>query len=440
MGKLGRTRAVGSVAGVMAVLLSSAAHAELQAMLEAGVGHSDNIVRAEVDEVEETIGTIGLQLDWLERTRRIDGEATVDLSYYEYLDNTFESEVVGTANGSLAVAILPERLQWIFEDSFGQAQDDPFAPATPETREDLNYFSTGPDLTVRFGSAGFTRLFGRWSSTTYETSPLDATRTTGGIAFGRRSSPRSELSLNGIAESIDFDSDLNADYDRKSAFISWRVDASRTLLTTEVGYTWLDRDGSDDTTGSALVNIVVTRDLSASSALLLTLGSQLGDTGDSLRSALTGNVVGVGSQITATADPFENRVVSLEYRFRRSRTGFALGASYNDDEYQTQTQFDRTRYVYNAAFSRRLTGTLELELGAALNSEDFVNTGIETDELRFDAGLNWRAFRTLGFRFLVERYVRETADGSGEFQENRAFLTLAYYWGERDATALGGFR
>lgn len=432
MGKLGRTRALGPAAGVMAALLSSAAHAELQAVAEAGVGYSDNIVRGEVDEVEETIGTVGLQLDWQERTRRIDGDATVDLNYYEYLDDTFDSEVIGTANGSLALALVPERLHWVFEDSFGQAQQDPFAPATPETREDLNYFSTGPDLTLRFGANGFTRLFGRWSSTTYEISPLDAERTTGGIAFGRRSSPRSELALNGITESIDFDSDLNRDYDLKSAFISWRLDASRTLLTTELGYTWLDRDGSEDTTGSALVNVVVTRDLSASSALLLTLGSQLGDAGDSLRGALTGNVVGVGSQVTATSDPFENRVVSLEYRFRRNRTSFALGASYNDDEYQSQSQFDRKRYVYNATFLRRLTGTLNFELGATLTSEDFVNTSIETDEWHYDAMLSWRAFRTLGFRFRVERYERGTADGNGEFQENRAFLTLAYYWGGTD--------
>ena len=99
MGKLGRMRAVGPAAGVMAVLLSGAAQAEVQAMAEAGVGYSDNIVRAAVDEVGETIGTVGLQLDWLERTRRIDGEATVDLNYFEYLDNTFESEVEGTANG-----------------------------------------------------------------------------------------------------------------------------------------------------------------------------------------------------------------------------------------------------------------------------------------------------------------------------------------------------
>jgi hypothetical protein len=422
-------------AGIMAVLLSGAAHADLQGVAELGVGQSDNIARTGTNEQDETIGTVGLQLDWNERTRRITGNAAVDLSYFEYLDNTFDSEIVGTANGSLAIAILPERLQWVFEDSFGQAQDDPFAPATPETREDLNYFSTGPDLTVRFGSTGFGRLFGRWSTTTYETSPLDADRRTAGIAVGRRSSERSELSLNAVTEDSDFDSPLSTDYKRKSAFIGYRLDTARTLLTSSVGYTWLDRDGSDDTTGSALINITATREMSASSTLQLTLGSQLGDAGDALRGQLTGNVVGVGSQITATSDPFENRVVSLEYRFSRNRTGFALGLSRTDDKYETQSQLDRKATVYSASFSRRLARTLDFELSAALYDEDFSNTNQESEELRYGASLNWRAFRTLGWRLLVERYDRDTNDGTGEYKENRAFLTLAYYWGRGDAPA-----
>lgn len=435
MGKLGRKRAVAPAAGVIAVLLGSAAHADLQAVAEAGVGYSDNVGRGDVDEINETIGTVGLQLDWNERTRRITGDATVDLSYFEYLDNTYDSEVVGTANGMLALGIIPDRLQWVFEDSFGQAQEDPFAPATPETREDLNYFSTGPDLMVRFGSTGFSRLYGRWSSTTYETSPLDATRTTAGLSVGRRSSERSELSLNGVTESVDFDSELNSDFDRKSAFIGYRLDAGRTLISSQLGYTWLERDDSDDTSGSALVNISVTRELSVSSTLSLALNSQLGDAGDSLRTALTGAMVGGGGQITATADPFENRVASLEYRFSRHRTGLSLGVSLTDDEYETQTQLNRKATVYSASFTRRMARTLDFELSTSLYDEEFENTGLDSKEWRYAASLDWRAFRTVGWRLLVERYERDTSDHRGEFAENRAFLTMQYYWGRGDTPA-----
>lgn len=427
-----------AAAGVMALVVGAPAQAEISASAEAGVGYSDNITRVAEDETSETIGTMGLDLLWQERTRRLRGDATIDLSYFEYMENTYDSELVGTANGTLAFGIVPETLNWVVQDSFGQAQSDPFAASTPDTREDLNYFSTGPDLTLRFGSTGFGRLFGRWSSTNYQDSPLDAERTTAGVAVGRRASPSSELSLNAVTESIDFDDPQNTDFDRDSVFVGWGLDASRTTLDANVGYTWLERDGSDKE-GSALINIFVTRELTAASTLRLTLGQQLGDAGDSLRAQLSGSVVGGGAgQITATSDPFESQLVSLEWTYTRGRTGFLLGASHTKDEYESATQFDSKRTSFTAGVSRRMASALTLDLRATLESEKFVNVGQESDELRIGATLNWRAWRRLGVRFLVERYDRDTEGGSTEYAENRAFLTLAYYWGAQDGTALGG--
>lgn len=423
-----------AAAGVMALVVVAPARADLTGVAEAGVGYSDNIGRVPTNETDETIGTVGLELDWTERTRRIRGDAVVDVSYNEYMDDTYDSEVLGTANGTLSLAIVPETLQWVFQDSFGQAQSDPFAAASPTNREDLNYFSTGPGLTVRLGSTGFGRVFGRWSTTTYEESPLDSERTSGGVAFGRRASPRSELSLNAVTESVDFDQPFNTDFDRDSVFVGWELDASRTLIDAQLGYTWLERDGADKT-GNALANIVVTRDLTASSVLALTLGTQLGDAGDSLRSELEGSVVGSGgTQITATADPFENRLASLEWRYSRGRTGFSAGASWSEEDYETQTQLNRTTYSYVASFTRRLAGTVDFEIRATLENEEFENVNLDADELGFGAVLNWRAWRTLGLRLTAERYDRDTSNGLGEYQENRAFLTLAYYWGAADAT------
>jgi len=426
--------ALPAIAGIISLTVSAPARADLTGVAEAGVGYSDNIGRVPANETDETIGTLGVELTWAERSRRIRGDADIDLSYFEYMDNTYDSEVLGTANGTLGLAIVPETLQWVFQDSFGQAQSDPFAPSTPETRENLNYFSTGPDLTVRLGSTGFGRLFGRWSTTAYERSPLDADRTTGGVAFGRRASPRSEVSLNAVTESVDFDQAINTDFDRDSVYVGWNLDASRTVIDAQVGYTWLQRDGADQT-GNALVNVVVTRDLTASSVLALTLGTQLGDAGDSLRTELQGGVVGGGgSQITATADPFENRVVSLEWRYLRGRNGFSLGASWNKDDYETQRQLNRKRMAYTASLTRQLATTLDFELLGTLEHEDFDTLTVDADELRMQALLNWRAWRTMGIRLSAERYDRDTSNGTGEYEENRVFLTLAYYWGAADAT------
>lgn len=407
------------------MLLSvSPAWADLNYGIEAGVGYSDNIARVDVDETDETIGTLGLNLRWTERTRRIDGDATVDLSYFEYLDNTFDSEVLGTANGLLVLGIVPERFTWFFQDSFGQAQSDPFAPSTPETRENLNYFTTGPTLNFNFGSNTSLRLTGRYSATTYERSPLDAERTSVGAALARQLSASSEVAFNVVEESIDFDAPASTDYDRRNAFLSYELDGARTDITAEAGYTWLERDepGSEDTGGS-LLNLSVIREISASSNLHLSLGTQLTDAGEALRGSLESGAVG-GADITASPDPFENRNVSLAWNFSRNRTDFSLGASWNEDRYEEQTQFDRTRMSYEAQFTRRLSPNLDFGLLATMGEEDFDSAGLDSEEVTAGASLTWRPGRTIGFRLTADRYDRNTSNGTGEYVENRYFLTV----------------
>jgi hypothetical protein len=38
--------------------------------------------------------------------------------------------------------------------------------------------------------------------------------------------------------------------------------------------------------------------------------------------------------------------------------------------------------------------------------------------------LTWRPGRTIGFRLTVDRYDRNTSNGTGEYVENRYFLTV----------------
>jgi hypothetical protein len=413
-------------AGVAGLLLcADAARADLDLSIEAGGGYSDNIQRVDGDEVDEKIGTLGVDLLWLERTRRLDGNASVDVSYFEYFDDTFDSEVVGTGDGALTVKILPERFTWLFQDSFGQAQSDPFAPATPETREDLNYFTTGPDLIMRMGSASSVRLFGRYSATSYEESPLDAKRRSVGLAVAREPSQRSEIALNGVTEKVDFDEPGSGDYDRKNAFLSYRLDGARTDLNTEFGYTWLEPDDGDRS-GGLLANISLTRDLSSSSTLHLEVGTQFTDAGDALRGALEGGGAVGGADITASADPFENRSASLSWSFARNRTGFTLGASWNQDRYEQQTLLDHTRFAYEAVFTRRLSPTLDFDFSVSLNDEEFDNRDLQADELNLGARLSWNPGRTIGLALSAERFDRNTSNGLAEYVENRVFLTITY--------------
>jgi hypothetical protein len=410
-------------AGLTGLLAASAARADIAYEASAGIGHSDNITRVDEGKVEENLADIGLRLDWLETARRLNGEARVDLSYVEYLEGTYDGEVLGQANVNVDFGIIPERFHWMLDESFGQAQTDPFAPVTPETRENVNYFMTGPDLRMRFGGVMSGRVFGRYSSTNYQESPYDAERVSFGASIGRELSQRSRVDLNFVTDSSTFDSPDANEYERRAVFASYELDTGgRTTMHAQVGYNWLEMDAGDED-GGLMLDLSLVRELTPSSTLTVTAEQSFSDVGEGLDASGGGS-----SNIVATSDPFELTELSVEWAFFRRRTGFGLSASYEERVYETQTAFDSEITSFVAYASRQLRPTLLLSLNARLMDEDFSSSGMESEELTAEVVLDWRFGRRVGLRLRYSHVSRDTTSPgiAGEFEENRAYLGFTF--------------
>jgi hypothetical protein len=419
----------GSIAAVCALLLSAEARADLTYEVEAGVGHSDNITRVSENEVDETLATIGTHVDWTKTTRRLDADVFVDLDYVEYLDNTYTGEVIGTADANMTFSIVPERFTWQVQDSFGQAQSDPFSPVTPENSENVNYFTTGPDVILGFGTQTSLRMFGRYSPTHYEVTDLDGESVSTGLSLIRALSGASRVALNATNTENTFDNPANIGYERRSASVSYDFTGGRTTLSTQVGYSWIELDDGTKN-GGELFSLTLSREISNSSTLELSAGSQFSDAGDALRGISSGGgSVGGPSQVLATSDPYENRDISLTWDFRRNRTGLSLGASYEEALYEVRTQFDRTRIMYNATFSRELQPTLSFELNAHYSEDEYRVTNVQFDDMQASASLTWSMSRHLGLRFTLEQFQRHSTFEGGTYDERRAFVTFTYSGG-----------
>jgi hypothetical protein len=418
---MARENKKGFAVALVGLLGAVAAHAEVAYEVEAGVGASDNITRVATDEIDETLASLGLTLDWQEQSRRINGTTLIDLSYVEYLDDTYDSEVLGTASADITFGIVPERFTWLVSDEFGQSQTDPFAPVTPETRENINYFTTGPDFILRFGQAMVARVFGRYSITDYEDSPLDADRVTFGMAIGRDFSARSRAALNLVSDSSSFDDAVNTDYERRSAYLSYDLTGTgRTTINSRLGYSWLELDGADET-GGPLFGLDLTRQLTEASQLTLSAVHEFSDAGEMLGDAGQGS-----TEITSSSDPFESSEISLGWRFDKHRTSFGLTTSYSQRRYETQASIDSDRTNFSLDLGRRLRPTLRLGLVASLTNEEFVNTAVDSDEWLAGLTLDWQFGRHMGLRLRVDHNERSATEGAGDYEENRAFLSFTF--------------
>ena len=138
-----------SVVGCCIWMSMSTARADLNLDAEIGAEHSDNVRRVATDEQSDTIGTARVTLTLEEMRPRLEARIAADVQYRHYFDDSYDSEVVGGLSGDVAWSILPERFIWIVQDNYGQIAADRAQPDTPDNREDINYFTTGPDLRLR---------------------------------------------------------------------------------------------------------------------------------------------------------------------------------------------------------------------------------------------------------------------------------------------------
>ena len=409
----------------VALSAGTASAADLEYGLEVGVGTSDNITRVPANEIDETIATAGVDLRFVQDGSRVDADILLDLSYFDYLDGTYGSEVFGNAQAELRLALVPDRLEWLFQDSFGQMEINPFEVATPLNRQNVNYFTTGPDLRLRLGSAANLLLFGRMSVTDYEETPLDAERLTGGLALTRELSSLASVSLNAVAERVDFDDPVfGSNYDRQSAYLRYQATGARTRLAAEAGYTSLHDFG--DSTNSPLFSLEIERDLSPASTLTLSGGVRSTDAAEALRGGAQSSAFSFRPDAVATADPFETRHASIGWRYQAQRTTIVLSGGWEEDVYERVDSLDRERTILQATLERRLTRTLRLRVSGSLAQSDYGTAGFDDDETHVGLGLSWNATGRLFVELDADSIQHDTSNPLLDWDETRIFLRLAW--------------
>ena len=411
---------------VVAAGSSAVQAADVGYHVSVGLGYSDNIARLPEHEESETIGSLGLDFSILQRSRKLDLQATADLSWLKYFGDTYDSELVGTFTGEGTYEIVSEHLAWVAQDNFGQVRIDPFSALTPDNLENINYFTTGPDLTFGMGKDTRLRLSGRFSDIAYEESPFDSTRLSGIARLMHAFSSATTVSLNAQRDHIDFDeAPDDLDYDRDQAFLRYEATGSRTQLAVDLGYSRLLQ--GDETTDGLMMRLEASRNVSASSTVLLTAGREFLDAGDSFR--LEQGLPSGGLEArpsTQTPNPFTSTYASLGWQFHRNRTGLTFDVTHFDDAYETASALDRTRMLASLGLTREITPAMRLYLGGTYAQEDFDTAIGDYHETGGMLGLTHRLGRnlTVGARY---NHLRRKGDVPvGAISENRFWLSLSY--------------
>jgi hypothetical protein len=410
------------------VVVAPSLAAEVAGRIALGAAQTSNIRRAASNEESATIGMASADFSLQEKSRRLNADIAASAQYLRYPSNTYADEVVGIMHGHGTFGFVPNRIEWTVEDNFGQQQLDQAAPLTPENRENINYFSTGPDLTAALGGQTRLVLSGRYSLVDYQRSDFDNHRTGASVALLRQLSDSSAASLNVSSENIRYDNSLaNQDFRRQQAYARYDAHAGRTNLSVDAGYNRVT--GLGTAFNEALVRVRLARVVSASSTVLLSGGQEISDAGNLLRQlqGLNGqdsNRVEFGTEsLQQSNDPFTNRYASARWQFARHRTEFDVGLSRFQELHRTNASLNRVRSQADATLRRNLTPVITASLSVNYARATFDGLDPDYHELTASGAVEWRIGRRLDLRLQYDRFNRNGDVTANDYTENRILLS-----------------
>jgi len=404
--------------------------------VDAGIGESDNVTLAPTDKISQTIAATDVDFTVKEQSRLLEVNATGYFSYLDYLQNAYSSQLLGRFDGKGEVAIVPGRLRWVVQEDFGQAAIDPYTAVTPSNLENVNYLSTGPDLSMRLGGVNFINLSARYARAEYETSPYSSNRGLGSVAVGRDISAGASVSLNADFERVMFENTaVNTDFDRTRGFGRYELHGARTDFEADLGASRITQEGSS--TNGPLAKVQLSRKLSAAAKLTLTAGSELIDASSSFSARPTGPIGASGIIGTApaalTANNYTSDYASVGWQYLRYRTMIALVARWEKDTYAGQPQLDVNRPGADFNIQRQLTRAFSAQLLGRFSETDYPNAAIASntasskyDDWLVGGALTWRHGRGLEIRLRYDHDSHVVSAGGSGYGENRVFLTVGY--------------
>jgi hypothetical protein len=423
-----KNRARGIQVGVSAALLVASTvpvRAELEWSLDAGASHTDNATLADQNASEDTLASFGGSIDFDHESRRLQAALTGHGNYVHYLDDTFDDDFQSYASGNLVFGVVPETFLWTLDDTYGQIAINQFEPVTPDNRQDVNNFSTGPDVLLRAGTQSSVRLSGRYGTSTYEeTDSIDSETLHASVSFERRLSESASWALVAASNRVKYDAPGDPEYDQPSIYGSLQSEGGRQSFTIDVGATQVDAEGEKET--KPLVRVALNRRIASSWTMDLHLRSEYQNTSEQfvsqnlLRNTDTAEV-GISD---APAAAYEGGV---SFSFQRSRTRFEIESGYSRLDYIVDNGLNEKTWYAGAGITRRHTPQLEGFFNYRLVKHEYDDNPLRDDTRhRAELGLDWRVGRNV---FLTGGYQYTDVDSdsaTNRYTVNLFFLTLSY--------------
>lgn len=398
-----------------------------------GAEYVSNINYAASDEQADTITRLGAGFRLSEQNRFVQSSTTGAIDYYSYADNTNPSTEVlrlDTIN-SLILSNLDYRIN--IDDHLAYVPVSASGNDIPANRQQINLFSIGPFVRFHFSAVDYVEIEYRYEEYYDEITTFDSGMENTWLRLGHRLSPVSQLLLNYVNRSINFDDSALVDYKQQDISLRYENTSPITGYYFEVGSTDVDRSNGTTATGNRK-RIGIRRSITPTHAMAVHLRDELSTVAQELGNiqiSEPGAIPPTPSAVLpdATSDVFRVKGANIEYLVNESLNQLRFSIEYADIDYQLVSS-DNTTATYGVEFTHRFSNQSSFQISYSYQLYELVNIA------RFDHTKGLRALLTypLTRGWTISTNIgyddRNSTTPASEYMTYRYGIGITYQTGE----------
>lgn len=417
---------------LLAALPGAAQAIDIQYEVGAGVLHSDNIGLSDTDPQSDTVFSPQLRFDAEQAGSTFRLNARGNVQYLDYLDNTFDDGFRGAFTGAGVWTMIPERLDWTFEDYLSRQPIDTLSAFSPGNEQQANLFVTGPSLYLHLGEATTGQIDLRYSNSyAEENEDFNSDRYNAAARVERSLSPTQAISANVEATRVRYDSALNADYTRYDGYGRYTSQFRTVDLSVDLGYSRLEFENSPKDDWLPLVRGNLAWHMSPRSTLDADLSYEYSDAADDLVvTDINGNAPDLDDfgnpTVAVRPEVYKQRRLELGYQFTGERVGFEVRPYYQRISYIDTTLQDERDFGGFAELSYRLRPRMTLLVAAAHEDRKFEGLARRDKESIGSIALVNEFTQHWSARFELQRRERNSTEIGQDYHENAAIVSFTY--------------
>lgn len=382
---------------------------------------SENILLVSDQQIEppqsEITQVTFLNFQLEENSADLRAQFNADIRHSAYRNDTFNNESDTSINAELLWDISPRRYSWYFFERYTQLEEDANNIQTIENQQNINEIISGPNFRWQLGRANWLELDARLYSYYFEASDADNERVSTIFRWIKSLVPGLDINITYDMLTTEFqDESVNTNFTRASTFVGFNYERSVNNVQLNLGKSRLSDDNTsvDD---SDYVDLIATRQISASSNVSMSFRQDIGDSSSELENGLS-----------IVAGNFKQKSSSIQYT--QSTTTGSWGIHFvsvirndvisADYEVEDNLTLDLNRVVgvgsrISIAFQ---TTNQEIENALLGNYTDTINSAVITYDHRFS--------RRLSVTLSSEKLDRISTEQLRNYKDERIQITLSF--------------